>query len=134
MPIIGDGHQIGDERSFYDFLAGLSDDGPATKRVLVTREKLIEQMEKATSIDRLNKLISEIATIVMEKNHDYGDAWQKYGVFTALIRLNDKLLRLQTLSSGEPALVADESINQTIVDIAGYSILAMTWLQENGNS
>jgi hypothetical protein len=71
---------------------------------------------------------------VIEKNKDYGDAWQRYGQFTGLIRMNDKLLRVETLSDGRKALVAQEGINDTIFDLFGYSMLLMLraeWEAEN---
>lgn len=99
--------------------------------VEITREKLIDQCMRSISIARLMKDCDEIVDIVLRKNHDYGDAWQRYGAFTALIRINDKLLRLQTLESGETALVPDESIKDTLRDTIGYAMLCLQWLEEN---
>lgn len=78
-------------------------------------------------------IAEEISKLVVTKNHDYGDAWQRYGIFTPLIRINDKILRVKTLSSGEQALIADEKIEDTLKDIIGYAALALLWLKENGN-
>lgn len=99
--------------------------------VIVTKQKLIEQAQKAVKIDRLNKCVEEIASLVEAKNHDYGDAWQRYGIFTPLIRINDKILRIKTLVGGIQALIADEKIEDTLRDIIGYALLALLWLEEN---
>jgi hypothetical protein len=87
------------------------------ENVVVTKEKLMTIAE-------------DIIDVVMKKNHDYGDAWQRYGIFTPLIRINDKLLRIKTLSLGEKALVADESILDTIKDIVAYGLLALLKLTD----
>lgn len=64
---------------------------------------------------------------LLRKNQDYGDSFskqfQKYGLISVLIRLEDKLSRLETLSR-QPAQV-EESIEDTLLDIAGYAILAL---------
>ena len=73
----------------------------------------------------MDSILSEVIELLLKKNHDYGDAWQRFGIFTPLIRINDKILRVETLASGEKALVADEGIKDTLTDIAGYAILAL---------
>jgi len=75
--------------------------------------------------DALMKIAEEVIDLVIRKNADYGDAWQRFGVFTPLIRLNDKLLRVQTLSSGQTSLVPEEGIKDTIKDIFGYALLLL---------
>jgi hypothetical protein len=75
------------------------------------------------------RMAEEIAAIVAKKNHDYGDAWQRYGIFTPLIRINDKILRVKTLSGGEQALVAGEAIKDTLNDIVAYGLLALLRLE-----
>ena len=101
------------------------------KHANVTREALLIAMLNATKVDDMIKLCEGIATTVLQKNHDYGDAWQRYGIFTPLIRINDKTLRLKTLGTGEQAMVANETITDTLRDIIGYATLALLWLNEN---
>ncbi len=86
------------------------------QKVIVTKEKLCD-------------LFEEIAKLIEKKNHDYGDAWQSFGIFTPLIRINDKLLRLENLRD-KRAVVADENIEDTLQDIVGYAMLALLWLKE----
>ena len=62
------------------------------------------------------------------KNHDYGDSFatlrQEYPN-AILIRLGDKYNRLKALMSGEAAQVKDESIDDTLLDLANYCILEL---------
>ena len=62
--------------------------------------------------------------LVLEKNADYGDAWQKHGLAGVLVRISDKALRLQNLE-GKEALVVDEKVDDTLMDIAGYALLGL---------
>lgn len=62
------------------------------------------------------------------KNADYGDSFGKsfteYGMTMACIRLEDKLNRIKALTKTE-AKVKDESIEDTLMDLANYSIMTL---------
>ena len=79
--------------------------------IVVTREELL-------------KISEEVVDMVMRKNHDYGDAWQKHGTAGILVRLSDKSLRVESLM-GKQALVVDESVRDTLRDIVGYALLGL---------
>ena len=107
------------------------------QKVSVNYSSIMGMLSRTMSMPNIAKkafdIAEEISKLVADKNHDYGDAWQRYGIFTPLIRINDKILRVKTLSSGEQALVADEKIEDTLRDIIGYAALALLWLKENGD-
>lgn len=77
----------------------------------------------------IKKITNDLATTVINKNHDYGNSFEStmkhYGINVLLIRLSDKLNRLESLMSGNDQQVSDESITDTLKDLAGYSILAV---------
>ena len=62
------------------------------------------------------------------KNADYGDSFamvrNKYPN-AILIRLNDKLNRLETLMNGVEQHVQDESVDDTLLDLANYCIMEL---------
>lgn len=75
-----------------------------------------------------NRLNATYAT----KNHDYGDSFaqlRQRRPDAILVRLYDKYLRLETLLSGKTAQV-DESINDTLMDLANYAIMELVERQE----
>ena len=82
------------------------------------------------------EIANEIAEILEKKNIDYGDSFSKtvdeYGLTAYLLRINDKISRIKSLNkkNGEH-LVVDESMEDTIKDIAGYSILMLNYLKNN---
>ena len=75
-----------------------------------------------------SQICNELTEIYRKKNHDYGDSYhksfQKWGLPMAAIRLEDKLNRFETLikSVGE---VKDETMRDTLLDLANYSIMAI---------
>lgn len=80
-----------------------------------------------TQADRIKRAGTELTDLLVRKNHDYGDSfakqYEKYGLMSALIRMDDKMRRLETLLDGTDAQV-DESIKDTLLDLAGYALLA----------
>ncbi len=68
------------------------------------------------------------------KNADYGDSFamvrEKYPN-AILIRLNDKLNRLETLMNGAQQHVNDESIEDTLLDLANYCIMELVERRHN---
>ena len=82
--------------------------------------------------DELNKLYAR-------KNHDYGDSFHQTfveeGLAMARIRLGDKFSRFKTLSRISPTdsaqqQVTDESIRDTLLDLANYAIMTVLELDE----
>ena len=84
---------------------------------------------------RLDKVASEITDIVKKKNKDYGNSYEmmidKYGLVALLIRFQDKMGRLDNLVLKDSKIaVVDESIEDTLKDIAGYALLELARLEK----
>lgn len=80
----------------------------------------------------------ELTELYQRKNHDYGDSfhkgYQEYGMIMPLIRLEDKLNRLKSLTLGGEAKVKDESVRDTLLDLANYAIMAIMELEQTGEN
>lgn len=74
------------------------------------------------------KVCDELQDLYRRKNHDYGDSFHlsyvKWGLPMAAIRLEDKINRFETLIKDESE-VKNESMRDTLVDLANYSILTI---------
>ena len=70
------------------------------------------------------------------KNHDYGDSFgqsfRDHGILAGVIRIEDKFNRLKTLAGGVEQKVQDESIRDTLRDMANYAIMTLLEM-EAGN-
>ena len=78
---------------------------------------------------RMHKSVcDELNALYERKNHDYGDSYHntylKWGLTMAAIRLEDKLSRFETLIRAE-GKVQDESIRDTLIDLANYAIMTV---------
>lgn len=75
------------------------------------------------------KICGELTTLFERKNHDYGDSFHQTfaeeGWPMVRIRLSDKLNRVKALTRGDSQQVQDESLRDTLLDLANYAILAV---------
>lgn len=95
--------------------------------VRITPQKAVVEVTR----QKLMCVAAEVIVKVLKKNKDYGDAWQQQGGIGWAVRVADKLFRTESLASGAEALVLDESIEDTLEDNIGYSLLGLLWLKEN---
>ncbi|MNH75621.1 hypothetical protein D3C73_278680 [compost metagenome] len=81
-----------------------------------------------TQEQRIEEVCADVESLLKKKNHDYGNSFslqfEKYGIMSAMIRMDDKMRRLENLIKGEQARV-DESIEDTLKDLVGYGTLAL---------
>lgn len=83
---------------------------------------------------RHKALCDEINNLYAKKNHDYGDSFhQTYleeGMAMPRIRLSDKLNRFKSLTRKNTRQVEDESIRDTLIDLANYAIMTILEMEE----
>ena len=95
---------------------------------------IIELDGKPTEEDNHWELCRELQELYHRKNLDYGDSFHlsflEEGLAMPRIRLGDKYLRFKTLTSGERQRVSDESIRDTLIDLANYSIMTIMELDQ----
>lgn len=83
---------------------------------------------------RHRKILDEMADTFSKKNSDYGNAFEEilddFGASYAVGRLKEKLKRLTQLVVSNKQEVKDESIEDTLLDMANYAVLTIMWLQK----
>lgn len=88
-------------------------------------------MEKNIQLHK--ELIDYLHNLYITKNNDYGnsvhDTYEKYGLTSFLVRLEDKLNRARSLLLKKEQLVNDEKLEDTLLDLANYAILAVIELK-----
>lgn len=83
---------------------------------------------KTDTISLHKQICSQMTETYIKKNNDYGNAFANLRneiPNAILVRLYDKYSRLKTLMSGEKQMVNDESIDDTLLDLANYCILEL---------
>lgn len=84
------------------------------------------------SIKKFVNVSDKITKLYTSKNKDYNNSFEssmdKYGLTASAIRINDKLNRFENLIKNKAA-VQEESIEDTLMDLAAYSIMTIMWLK-----
>ncbi len=79
------------------------------------------------NLQQHKQLLQQIHDTYVKKNHDYGDSFsrsfKKYGLVAAMVRMEDKWNRLDNMALGAEQKVADETIRDTLLDLAGYCVM-----------
>lgn len=87
--------------------------------------------------NHFKKYTDNLADILQAKNDAYGDSFtksiEKYGLSVIGIRLSDKYNRIEHLITNNELKENDESLKDTLLDTAGYAILALKYLKEHKN-
>lgn len=86
---------------------------------------------KITGFDEVCK---ELSSLYAEKNRRYGnsfaDQFKKRGLVMSAIRIEDKFRRFDELVSNPSDDGGDESIEDTLKDLANYSIMTIMAIRE----
>lgn len=85
-------------------------------------------------VSRIKALASRLAATYEQKNAAYGDSFgisvRKYGIIAALTRMSDKWNRLENLILHEETKQGDESVLDTLLDMATYALMTYMELEE----
>ena len=82
-------------------------------------------------VEQLQTIQSNALELFKKKNADYGDAFAKYGLIGVLMRIEDKIQRGLSISKSGIALVSDEGLRDTLLDLHNYAAMAVMLLDED---
>lgn len=99
-------------------------------------------------VKNFKNITSKMTETYEKKNHDYGDSFgkslDKFGLIASVVRMGDKMNRIESLinkSIQNPAypsvsvkdvnLVKDESIKDTLLDLANYAVMTLVWMNNH---
>ena len=84
-------------------------------------------------VDYFDDILDEMSSVHEKKNADYGNnfhkRYEKYGFLTALLRLTDKMERLENIYEKGEIKVKDESVEDTLLDLANYAVMTIVELR-----
>ena len=94
-------------------------------------ELLNDLDNKPDRVEQMQKVQQEGLELFRKKNTDYGDAFANYGVVGVLVRMGDKIARLQSITTKCVTLINTESLRDTLIDLHNYSAMAIMLLDED---
>ena len=104
--------------------------GSTKKEVITLSEDKVKYhpAEGEGKLSEIKRITREMVDLYERKNADYGDSFAvlygRFGLQSTVIRLWDKLLRLERLSRSD-AMVSDETVDDTLIDIANYAVMTL---------
>jgi len=77
-----------------------------------------------------DSIVAEVKALMMQKNHDYGEAWREMRVqsFTDMILV--RLMRIRQIEDNAGQTLVSEGIDANYMDIINYAIFALIRLGE----
>lgn len=90
-------------------------------------------MKKSNNIEQFKQIAKEISELYEKKNTAYGNSfgntYRKLGIISAVTRISDKYNRLCNLATNPNINDLNESIEDTLKDLAAYSIMTLIEIQ-----
>ncbi|WP_373056699.1 DUF1599 domain-containing protein [Zunongwangia sp. H14] len=74
--------------------------------------------------------ISETKELMMNKNHDYGEAWRDMRVSSLTDLILQKLLRVKQIEDNKGKTLVSEGIDANYQDMINYAVFALILMQE----
>lgn len=78
---------------------------------------------------KFKDVTEEMNALYERKNHDYGNSFsetfRKLGIISAATRMLDKMNRIVSLVTKDQQKVNDESLRDTLIDIANYAVMTI---------
>lgn len=75
------------------------------------------------------EVVSDILHLLKRKANNYGRNIQRHGIRGVVIRMSDKMMRLENLVLGDRSDSVGEAISDTFVDQAGYAITTLALMK-----
>lgn len=85
-------------------------------------------------VSQMLKIQNESLELFKKKNTDYGDAFASYGSIGVIIRMQDKIQRLVSISKTGINLINTESLRDTLIDLHNYAAMAIILIDENNQN
>lgn len=84
-----------------------------------------------SSANAFKEIAKKMIETFVKKNHDYGNSFDrsldKFGLVASVVRMGDKMNRIESLINKD-AKVKDESIRDTLLDLANYAVMTVMWM------
>ena len=81
-------------------------------------------------VESMKTIQNEARALFAKKNADYGDSFATYGTIGVLVRMGDKINRLQSIEKNKVSFVNDESMRDTLIDLHNYAAMAIMLIDE----
>lgn len=89
------------------------------------------EMSKRMALDLYDKNFSIAKKLMLNKNHDYGEAWKDMRVSSLTDLILQKILRIKQIEDNQGKTIISEGIDANYLDIINYGIFSLIHLSLN---
>jgi len=75
--------------------------------------------------------VTKVKSLMMDKNHDYGEAWREMRVSSMTDLILMKLKRIKQIEDNSGTTLISEGVDANYADIINYAVFALIKLDEN---
>ena len=88
-----------------------------------------EDISAEKAIELYDKYLTETTTLMLAKNHDYGEAWRSMRISSYTDIILTKLNRTKQIEDNEGKTLVSEGVDANYMDMINYSIFALIKLE-----
>jgi hypothetical protein len=93
-------------------------------------EKEPKELSEERAIALYDAEAHKAKNLMIDKNHDYGEAWRKMRISSITDLILMKLLRIKQIEDNEGETIVSEGLDANYLDIINYSLFALIRLEE----
>lgn len=88
------------------------------------------ELDHAEGVAMFDKQIAEARSLMLNKNHDYGEAWRDMRVSSMTDLILMKLMRIKQIEDNNGATLISEGVDANYFDIINYAVFALIKLND----
>lgn len=88
-------------------------------------ESMEEMMDAQEAIKLYTKYLNQAKSLMMNKNHDYGEAWRKMRISSLTDIILMKLLRIKQIEDNGGNTIISEGLDANYYDIINYAMFSL---------
>lgn len=87
-------------------------------------------LDEQSGMDLYNKYLEAAKGLMLNKNHDYDEAWRNMRISSLTDIILMKLLRIKQIEDNDGQTLVSEGLDANYFDIINYAVFALIQLQE----
>ncbi len=101
---------------------------PAPEEILADPARLSD-IPEGDILRQYDAAADRVKTLLLQKNHDYGDAWRSMAVKSITDQMLIKVLRIKHMLRSDRQVEAADSLPAQLMDILNYSLFSLLLLE-----
>ena len=90
----------------------------------------VEDLSPETVSEMYDEKIAFVKNVMLDKNHDYGEAWREMSQESFVDLILMKLMRIRQILQNDGKTTISEGIDSNYVDIINYAVFALILIAE----